>query len=161
MTRPFLIRLAAIMLFLPVFYVGSTLLSRAVTTEVVVVDPTTGVAIYGFDPVMFFIEQNAVKGQPDFEVEWEGAHWQFTSAANAARFADAPAIYAPRFNGYGAFAISQGRIAEGNPLIWAIYENQLYFFHSANARARWARDVSANVEAAKVKWTEIYEKLAR
>lgn len=134
--------------------------AKAVTTELVVLDPNTGLAIYGYDPVAYFVNQQPIKGIPEHEVLWKDAHWQFVSSANADRFQDAPDFYTPQFNGYGAMAMANARTTEGNPLIWAIFENKLYFFHTVNARSRWVRNVVANVEAATVNWERVVPKLA-
>ena len=85
----------------------------------------------------------------------------FVSAANADRFREAPEFYAPQFNGYGAMALADGKITDGNPLIWAIYKNRLYFFYSAEARASWVANVGANVEAARANWSSLSDNLSR
>ena len=51
--------------------------AKAETTEYVVLDPVTGIAIFGYDPVSYFIEQQAVIGQLNHEVSWKGAQWNF------------------------------------------------------------------------------------
>ena len=42
--------------------------SRAATTERVVVNRFSGLAIEGFDPVAYFIDGRPISGSPDFEV---------------------------------------------------------------------------------------------
>ena len=41
---------------------------RAATTERIVADPHTGLAISGFDPVAYFTNAAAVPGRPEFEL---------------------------------------------------------------------------------------------
>ncbi|WP_261402298.1 hypothetical protein [Chenggangzhangella methanolivorans] len=41
--------------------------------EKIVADPSTGVALYGFDPVAYFTDGKAVRGRRDVEAEWNGA----------------------------------------------------------------------------------------
>src|SRR5580693_9257682 len=49
----------------------------AATTERVVVNRYTGLAIEGFDPVAYFVDGRAVVGLPDFEASAAGAVWRF------------------------------------------------------------------------------------
>ena len=45
---------------------------RAATTERIVADPHTGLAISGFDPVAYFTNAAAVPGRPEFELRLKG-----------------------------------------------------------------------------------------
>ncbi|MBZ0215047.1 MAG: hypothetical protein K8F25_00710, partial [Fimbriimonadaceae bacterium] len=79
-------------------------------------------------------------GSSDYEVAWKGQFWRFANEGNKAAFIDAPDTYAPQFDGYGLVSVSRGLPAIGNPLIWAIHDNRLYFFHSPQLRAAWRKD---------------------
>ncbi|CAB5123453.1 hypothetical protein D3OALGA1CA_3373 [Olavius algarvensis associated proteobacterium Delta 3] len=59
-----------------------------------------GVAIKGFDPVAYFTENRAVKGDSDFEYVWRDAKWYFTSAEHQNLFKADPEAYAPQYGGY-------------------------------------------------------------
>jgi len=59
-----------------------------------------GLAIKGYDPVAYFTMDKPVKGEKDFEIDWKGAKWRFSSAEHLNRFRDAPEKYAPRYGGY-------------------------------------------------------------
>jgi len=59
----------------------------AATTERVVVDRHTGLAIGGFDPVAYFVEADAVRGKGDFEHTFTGVVWRFRNEGNRAAFA--------------------------------------------------------------------------
>jgi uncharacterized membrane protein len=69
--------------------------SRAATTETLVVDRYTGLAIGGYDPVAFYTEGKPVAGSPDFELEYSGAIWRFRNIGNREAFAARPDIYMP------------------------------------------------------------------
>ena len=74
--------------------------SRAVTTERVVVDRHTGLALYGVDPVGYFTDGKPVPGLADFEYGYAGAIWRFHNEGNRAAFAADPDVYMPRYGGY-------------------------------------------------------------
>src|SRR5262245_50729502 len=47
------------------------------TTERIVVNRYSGLAIEGFDPVAYFTDAQAIRGLPDFEAPAAGAVWRF------------------------------------------------------------------------------------
>src|SRR5580700_5459436 len=80
----------------------------AATTERVVTNPQTGLAIDGYDAVSYFIDAAALAGRPDFELRYRGAVWRFRNPGNLAAFRDHPGDYEPQFGGYDPVAISRG-----------------------------------------------------
>jgi hypothetical protein len=92
----------------------------ATTTERVVSNPRTGLAIEGFDPVAHFIDETATAGRPDFELRYRGAIWRFRNPGNRAVFVENPGEYEPRFGGYDPVAVGRGAPTPGNPEIWLI-----------------------------------------
>src|SRR5580692_1174299 len=71
----------------------------AATTERIVVDRNSGLAISGFDPVAYFTDAQALQGKGEFEQTVAGAVWRFRSAGNSAAFMADPDVYMPRFGG--------------------------------------------------------------
>src|SRR5258705_9786691 len=69
--------------------------ARAATTERVVVNRYSGVAIEGFDPVAYFVDARPLVGLPEFETSDAGAVWRFRSEGNRASFVAHPDIYGP------------------------------------------------------------------
>src|SRR6185312_9347978 len=72
---------------------------RAATTERIVVDRHTGLAIYGIDPVAYFTERKPVAGREEFEHRFAGAVWRFDNEGNRAAFIAHPGVYMPRYGG--------------------------------------------------------------
>lgn len=71
----------------------------AATTEWVVVDRNTGLAIGGVDPVAYFDGRGPKIGRADLEFRHANAVWRFSNEGNRAAFAANPNIYMPRFGG--------------------------------------------------------------
>jgi hypothetical protein len=63
----------------------------------ILVDPYTGLAISGFDPVAYFTDGKPVFGRPDLELRVDGVIWRFRNEGDRAAFADHPEVYTPRF----------------------------------------------------------------
>ena len=59
-----------------------------------------GVAIKGYDPVAYFTESRAVKGNPAHVYQWRESTWHFASAAHRELFISAPERYAPKYGGF-------------------------------------------------------------
>jgi len=59
-----------------------------------------GVALKGYDPVAYFTMGGPVKGQEQFQYEWQGAKWRFANAEHLELFQKNPEKYAPQYGGY-------------------------------------------------------------
>lgn len=59
-----------------------------------------GVALKGYDPVAYFTMGKPVKGDNQFEHEWNGARWLFASQEHKDLFMANPEKYAPQYGGY-------------------------------------------------------------
>ena len=93
--------------------------SRGQTTERVIVNRYSGLAIEGFDPVAYFTESRPAPGLPDFEASEAGAVWRFRNEGNRASFVAHPEIYGPQFGGYDPVDLGRGVTYAGNPRFWA------------------------------------------
>jgi hypothetical protein len=133
----------------------------AATTEWVVSNRYTGLAIDGFDPVAYFVDAAAKAGRAELELRYGGASWRFGNEGNRAAFAIAPDIYAPRFGGHDPMAVIRGTATPGHPQLWLIAHQRLYLFYSAEARAAFARDPDSAIAAAERNWPELQPMLVR
>lgn len=123
-------------------------------TEKIVSDPASGIALYGYDPVAYFLDRKATPGRRDIEAEWNGAAWRFESEANRAAFLSAPDVYAPRFGGYDPEAVANGAPAAGHPLLFRVSGDRLYLFSTPETRDAFTGD-----DAAVAAWPKVEAKL--
>ena len=103
--------------------------SIAATTERLVVDWHTGLAIGGYDPVAFFTDGRPVAGSANFELRYAGAIWRFRNVGNREAFAAQPDIYMPKFGGYDPIGVTRGVAVAGNPNVWLVTGERLYLFY--------------------------------
>lgn len=127
----------------------------AATTERIVVDWHTGLAISGFDPVAYFTDGKPLIGSPELEFRFAGAVWRFCNSGNRDAFAARPDVYMPQFGGYDPVAAARGIAVAGNPLIWRMAGERLYFFYNDAARAGFDADPDRVAAAAGRKWPAI------
>jgi hypothetical protein len=140
---------------------GLQIAARAATTERVVVDRYTGLALGGFDPVAYFTDARAMAGQPGFEVSEAGAVWRFRNEANRAFFLAHPEIYGPQFGGYDPTDAARGVAVAGSPRFWLVTGQRLFLFRGAESRDAFAADPSRVMREAKQRWPALQETLAQ
>ena len=112
-------------------------------------------AVSGYDAVAYFKEGKPVEGSDDHEVEWQGATWRFSSAANKAAFEADPEAYAPQYGGYCAWAVSQGYTASTVPEAWKIVDGKLYLNYSKGVQSTWEQDIPGNIAKANGHWPAV------
>jgi hypothetical protein len=133
----------------------------AAAPEPLVVNPNTGLALSGFDPVAYFTDGKPQFGRPELEFRNNGAVWRFRNEGDRAAFADHPEVYMPRFGGYDPVAVARGTSVPGHPLFWAVSGERLYLFYSAEARAEFLADPGGVIARATRKWPEVARGIAR
>ncbi|MEW6641834.1 MAG: YHS domain-containing (seleno)protein [Pseudomonadota bacterium] len=133
----------------------------AATTERLVVDPHTGLALGGVDPVAYFTDGQMLKGSPEFELTAQGAVWRFCNEDNRTFFAAAPQIYAPQFGGYDPVDVARGVAVAGQPRLWLIHGQRLYLFSREDNRDAFAAAPDTVVRGALASWPALRETLAR
>ena len=126
-----------------------------VTSEQIVIDPNSGLAISGFDPVAYFTDGAPLPGKGAFEQVVAGAAWRFRNAGNRAAFMADPDIYMPRFGGHDPVAVARGVAVAGNPLVWLISGERLYLFYTPEARDQFAGNPGATAAAAELQWPAV------
>jgi YHS domain-containing protein len=140
---------------------GPDLAVRAATTERIVVNRYSGLAIEGFDPVAYFTESRPTQGLPEFEARGSGAVWRFRNEGNRASFVAHPEVYGPRFGGYDPVDVGRGVAYAGNPRFWAIKDQRLYLFGREENRDAFAADPARYLKEAAARWPALEQGLAQ
>jgi hypothetical protein len=125
---------------------------RAATTDRIVIDRHTGLAISGYDPVGYFVDGRARPGRGDLEYAFAGGVWRFRNEGNRAAFMTDPHVYVPRFGGYDPVAVARGVALPGDPRLWHLEGQRLYLFFSTDDQAAFVLDVERTAATADRKW---------
>jgi hypothetical protein len=131
------------------------------TTERIVVNRYSGLAIEGFDPVAYFTEAQPVLGLPDFEAAEAGAVWRFHNASNRDAFAAHPEIYGPQFGGYDPIDVARGVAYAGNPRFFVVTGQRLYLFGREESRNAFAANPAKFLKDARARWPGLEKTLAQ
>jgi YHS domain-containing protein len=142
----------AILFLLMLAFAGT---ARATTTELVISDWQTGIALYGFDPVAFFVDKEPRRGSASFEFSYAGAVFRFANAGNRAAFEASPDAYIPRFGGYDPLAIARGSPAPGFPSQFVVRGDQLFLFSSETSKAYFLANPAEAIAGAEAAWPRV------
>jgi len=111
-----------------------------------------GLAIQGYDPVAYFTDRKAVKGNAKFSSECDGAKYLFASAEHKALFDANPAKYAPAYGGYCGYAASIDRLSPISPEWFQIIDGKLILQHNKKAFDLFNKELAPNVTKADANW---------
>lgn len=118
------------------------------------------VAISGYDPVAYFTQNKAVKGNPANTFTYEGVQYHFSTKANLETFRKDPAKYEPAYGGWCAFAMgSAGQKVEIDPETFKVKDGRLYLFYNQflnNTLPKWNADEAKLNKQADANWKKIY-----
>jgi len=117
--------------------------------------PQEPVAIRGYDTVAYFTEGKALEGTEDFTSSWHGMTWFFQSKENRDLFAANPGKYAPQYDGWCAWAMTESRKSFANPEVWKIVDGKLYLNCSQAAFEKWSRDIPGHIKEADENWRKM------
>lgn len=141
--------------------IGLDRAAQGATTERIVVNRYSGLAIEGFDPVAYFTDARPVRGLPDFEAAEAGAVWRFHNASNRDAFAAHPEIYGPQFGGYDPIDVARGVAYAGNPQFFVVAGQRLYLFGREEHRNAFAANPARFLKDARVRWPGLQKTLAQ
>jgi hypothetical protein len=115
-------------------------------------------AIKGYDAVAYFTIGKALQGNEAFTFYWHDMTWNFSNKENMVLFAANPEKYAPQYDGYCAWAMTEGQKAETDPEVWKIVDGKLYLSCSSSAYEKWSKDVPGNIKRADKYWLKLQNK---
>lgn len=118
-----------------------------------------GVAIKGYDPVSYFLQNKAVEGNTRFTYTYNGVIYLFASKTNLDLFKITPEKYEPAYGGWCAYAMgNDGSKVEVDPETFKIINNKLYLFYNFyfnNTLKKWNLNETALKKNADLNWGKI------
>ena len=120
-----------------------------------------GTAIEGADPVAYFTDGVPMIGSAKHTSVHEGAAYRFVSESNRKRFESSPADYLPQYGGFCAYGVSVGKKFDGDPRVFKVVDDKLFFNLNPEIKATWTKDIPGNVRKADRNWERIRDRAAR
>ncbi len=115
----------------------------------------SGLALYGYDPVAYFIDGKPVIGNAGITAAHEGATYRFANASNRDAFAKDPARYLPAYGGFCAYGVTQGYKVKVDPTVFKVVEGRLYLNYNAEVGEKWSSDIPGYIAKAEKIWPEL------
>lgn len=116
-----------------------------------------GIAVAGLDVVAYHTQGAPAQGSAQYTAEYQGAMWQFSSAAHRDLFAANPAKYAPAYGGWCSAGASKGKKVATKPEFWRIVDGQLYLNSSDAAHTKlFLADTAGIIRKGEANWKTIY-----
>ncbi len=120
-----------------------------------------GLAIQGYDPVAYFTQNKAIKGNTQFVATVEGITYNFTNAANKDLFIKDPKKYEPQYGGWCAYAMgaTNEKVAI-DPQTFKIVGGKLYLFYHSwvnNTLTKWNKDEGSLKSKADMNWVSKFK----
>jgi YHS domain-containing protein len=116
---------------------------------------SNGVILKGYDPVAYFTQKKAVKGDPKYQTKYQGAIYYFSSAANLATFKKNPSKYAPQFGAFCANGVRNKQLNDSDPNVFFIVKGKLYVCASPAAEKEFRANEDEDIVAANRAWQEL------
>ena len=133
-----------------------------ITSGKVLVDgkPAPGIALHGYDAVAYFSAGHPTLGNAQTALVHDDATYRFSSKANLDEFKANPARYVPQFGGFCAFGASVGAKFDGDPRLWRVVDEKLYFNLSSDIQQEWFKDIPGNIKKAETHWRTLADQPA-
>jgi len=121
-----------------------------------------GVAINGYDPVAYFVDNRAVKGSDKYSYDWLGTLWHFANDAHRELFKSDPVKYAPQYGGYCAAEVAGSGSVTVNidPEAFKIIDGKLYLIYDHVHTDEFAAHAEDAVPKADANWPKKKAELA-
>ncbi len=114
-----------------------------------------GIALRGYDPVAYFLHNEALRGDYDNQAEVDGVPWYFVSQSNRDKFVNDPEAFMPEFGGFCAEAMSRGFKRSSDPELWVKVDSKIYLHYSVEVQNLWATDIRGYIAKAEQHWPEV------
>lgn len=112
-------------------------------------------ALEGRDPVAYFTEGKAVRGDGFILSKHNGLTYLFTSKDHKATFDKEPEKYAPQFGGWCSFGVSVGKKFHADPEAFVVHEGKLYVNVNKDILKKFKEDLAGNIKKAEASWSKI------
>jgi YHS domain-containing protein len=110
--------------------------------------------LLGHDPVAYFTQSKAIRGDPAISARHDGDVYYFVSDEHRRLFVANPAKYAPQYGAFCASGAAYGVKLGSDPTEWRIVDGRLFIFGDVLGREYWLMDPRWHIEKADALWAE-------
>jgi YHS domain-containing protein len=114
--------------------------------------------LHGVDAVALTTLNAVAEGNAQYTVVDDGVAYYFASEESAKKFKANPAMYAPQYGGFCAYAVALGKKFDGDPQYADIVDGKLYLFVNAEIFEKYKKDSKRILGKAERTWPRIEHK---
>lgn len=122
-----------------------------------------GFALNGYDPVAYFEQSLAKRGNEKEQITHQGNTYLFSSTKNRTLFQENPEKYLPAYGGWCAYAVAESSTRMSpDPTQWQIQDGQLQLFYDdwqtnlfGPLKEEWNKDPADYKNRADQNWTNM------
>lgn len=148
-------------------YISSMLASLALAStlalakDLVNCDAASQTGLQGYDPVAFFTDARATKGNPAIAGQYNGVTYLFASEEHKALFAQNPEKYLPAYGGYCAYGVSINKLFPVEIDTWEVVDGRLILQYNQDVKKKFAEHKTENIRKANANWPKLVEATGR
>jgi YHS domain-containing protein len=121
-----------------------------------------GVALSSYDALSYFTPSpDPILGVKELSYDYKGSKFYFITPTHLREFQGNPEKYAPQYDGFDAYGVSQGRKVGAHPRVFAVVDGKLYLFSDLDSRKNWKKDVAGNIARATEQWSQVSKLVAQ
>jgi YHS domain-containing protein len=121
-----------------------------------------GVALNSYDALSYFTPSpDPILGVKELSYDYKGSKFYFITPTHLRAFESNPEKYAPQYDGFDAYGVSQGRKVGAHPRVFAVVDGKLYLFSDLESRKNWKKDVAGNIARATEQWSQVSKLVAQ
>jgi YHS domain-containing protein len=97
-------------------------------------------ALQGYDPVAYFTQSAAVKGESSLSLKHRGVIYRFANEAHRLAFEQDPDRYRPAYGGWCAWAMASGSKTSPDPENFIVAGDRLFLFYRGyfvDTKSKW------------------------
>lgn len=112
-------------------------------------------SMFGYCMTSYQIDKKAVEGDPKFTRIYNGLVYQFSSEDAAKAFEKDPVRFIPKYDGFCAEGVSQGKQFPADPKLFTVVDERTYLFFDAKAKSIFDADPKAGIAKADSQWSKL------
>jgi YHS domain-containing protein len=116
------------------------------------------VMLKGYDPVAYFKQGKAVRGNAAIHTTYNGVTYFFASTTDKKEFDKSPSKYEPQYGGYCANGVTRKERNPSDPNAFYVHQGKLYVCSNPTALKQFSSKVDVNIAKADKNWLQIGER---
>ena len=113
------------------------------------------VMLKGYDPVAYFEQGKAVRGERSIWSTYNGVTYFFASKGDKTKFDQNPKEFEPQYGGFCAHSMANGRKEKSDPTLFSIHQGKLYVYRTPALKSQFTSNPATHISKADNNWLKL------